>query len=92
MVAIASQCLQEDQPAILYSPARGVGQIFFPSDDDDHYNIFCIHQRAKYSSHEMMMMISVIYFESAKYSLTSHRMRMMWTIIVTSTDFDLTFL
>ena len=44
MVAIASQCLQEDQPAILYSPARGVGQIFFdfPSDDDDddQCNIF----------------------------------------------------
>ena len=37
---------------------------------------FCIHQRA----------------ESAKYSLTSHQMRMMWTILVTSTDFDLTFL
>ena len=37
MVAIASQCLQEDQPAILYSAARGVGQIFFdfPSDEDD---------------------------------------------------------
>ena len=37
---------------------------------------FCIHQHA----------------ESAKYSLTSPQMRMMWTILVTSTDFDLTFL
>ena len=36
MVAIAFRCLQEDQPAILYSPVRGVGQIFFdfPSDED----------------------------------------------------------
>ena len=42
MVAIASRCLQEDQPAILYSPAR---QIFFPwDDDDDQCNIFWVGQ------------------------------------------------